>query len=99
MSVGGEALAGLLNLLLRFEQQRLNLSFGKAAVEIEEGAVLGATRVAVAFGLAAFKQPFQEGGVKEMRQRFEGTQQMSLAVAQSQSRGPFEGEWPTHIYA
>ncbi len=76
----------------------MDLPFGKAAVEIEEGAVLGATRVAVAVGFAAFKQAFQEGGVKEVRQRFEGTQQMSLALAQSQSGGAFESECPTHIY-
>ena len=76
----------------------MNLPFGKAAVEIEEGAVLGATRVAVAVGFAAFKQAFQEGGVEEVRQRFEGTEQMGFAVAQSQGGGTFERECPTHIY-
>ena len=98
LGVGGQALAGLVDLILGFEQERLDLSFGKAAVEIEEGTVFGATGVAVAVGFTAFEEAFEQRGVKEVGRRFEGTQEMSLALAQSQSRGAFECACPTHIY-
>jgi hypothetical protein len=98
VGVGGQALAGLLDLLLGFEQERLELSFGKAAVEIKEGAVFGALGMAVAVGFAAGQEAFEQGGTKEVGRGFEGTEEMSFALAQSQSGGTLEGALPTHTY-
>jgi hypothetical protein len=67
---GGQALAGLIDRILRFEQERLDLSFGKAAVEIKEGAVFGALGMAAAVGFAAFEEAFEQPGVKEVARRF-----------------------------
>ncbi len=74
------------------------MAFGKAAVEIKERAMLEAPGVALAVGFAAFEVAFQQRGTEEVRRRFEGAQEVSLALAQGQRGGALQEAWPTHIY-
>ena len=81
LRISGQTLAGL-SKLRRFEQERLHLALGEAAVQIEEGPVFSAgSRVALAVGLATFEVSLDEGRVKDLRRESEGAQQMSLALA------------------
>jgi hypothetical protein len=82
---GIDALARLVNLVLRFKQERLHLPFGEAAIEIKEGAMLGAIRMATTTGFATFEIALNHGGVENFGGKLEGAQQMSFALAQNQS--------------
>ena len=64
--VSREAVACLLDLIGGFEQERLHLAFGEAAVEIKERAVFGAGTVAVAVGFATFHEALDQGGVEDL---------------------------------
>ena len=85
LGVSGHTLAGLVELGCGFEQERLHLAFGEAAVQIIEGAVFGAGGgVAVAVGFAACEETLDEGGVEELWGELKGAQQMRLALAQGE---------------
>jgi hypothetical protein len=98
LRVSGEASARLLDLIRGFEQERLDLTFGKAAVEIEEGAVLGAGGVAVAVGLATFHEALDQGGMENFWGELKGAQEAGLALAQGESGGAGEKVYLAHIY-
>ena len=98
LGVSGHTLTGLSDLVRGFQQERLHLAFGEAAVEIKERAVLGTAGMAVAIGFATFEEAFDQGGVEHLRSQLKGGQQMRLALAQSQGGGAFERLHPTHIY-
>jgi hypothetical protein len=99
LGIGGQALAGLRDLVGGFEQQRLDLAFTEAAVEVKERAVLGTAGVALTLGLTAAEKTFEQGSVKEMGGQLEGAEQMRLALAQGQGGGAAELASPTHTYA
>jgi hypothetical protein len=98
LRVSGEALARLLDLLWGFEQERLHLPFGEAAVEIKEGAVLGAVSMAMALGFATLHIPLDQGSVEDFCGELKGAQQAGLALAQSQGGSAGEILNPTHMY-
>ena len=98
LGVSGEALARLVNLVGRFEQQGLHLAFGEAAVEIKKGAVLGARTMAVAVGLAALHEPLDQGSVEDFGREVKRAQKTGFALAQSQGGGTGEGLYLAHIY-
>ena len=98
LGVGGEALPRLVHLVGGFEQKGLHLAFGEAAVEIEKGTVFGAGTVAVAVGLAALHEAFDQGSVQELGWEAKGTQETGLALAQRQGGGAVEGLNLAHIY-
>jgi hypothetical protein len=98
LGISGDAEPGLIDLRLGFEQEGLELAFGKAAVEIEEGTVFGAAGVAQTMGFATFEEAFKQRGVQEVGRWFEGAQEVSLAPAQGQGGGGLEDALPTHIY-
>jgi hypothetical protein len=99
LGVSRHTLAGLVDLGRRLEQERLHLAFGEAAIEIIEGAVFGVwVSVAVTVGLATLHETLDQGRVEDLRRELEGTQEMNLAVAQSECGGAFEWLYPTHIY-
>ncbi len=98
LRVSGETLARLLELVGSFEQERLHLAFGKAAVEVKEGAVLGARGVAVAVGLATFHEALDQGGVEEVRWEFKGAQEVGLALAQGEGGEAGERLYLAHNY-
>ena len=96
LPISGHTLTCLVDLVWGLEQQRLHLPFGEAAVEIKEGAVLGAATVTVAVGFATFEKSLDQRSMQEMGREFKGTQQMSLAMAQGQGGRAFERLHPTH---
>lgn len=98
MGISLQALAGLVDLVLGFEQKRLEATFGKAAVEIEEGAMFGAFGVAVTIGFAAFEGALKQGSTEEMRCELKGAQEMGFALAKGQGGSAAEMEFPTYIY-
>jgi hypothetical protein len=71
----------LLDFVWGLEQQRLHLPLGEAAVEIKEGAVLGAATAAVAIALATLEESLDQRSMQEVGRKFKGAQQMSLALA------------------
>ena len=98
LRVSGQAVARLVDLVRSFEQERLHLPFGKAAVEIKERAVLGAGGVAVAVGLATFHITLDQGSVEDFLGELEGAQEATLALAQSQSGNAREWLYLAHVY-
>jgi hypothetical protein len=88
-------LAGLGDLSVGFEQQAAHATFGQAAVEVEEGAVLVALMTG-ALGAPAGQEPFQQGGVNEVGRQLEGAQAVSFALAQSQ--GGEARDWALTVY-
>ncbi len=96
--VSREAVAGLLDLVRGFEQERLELAFGETAVEIKEGAVFRTGTVAVAVGFATLHETLDEGGVEDFWGKLKRAQQVGLALAQGQGGGAGEGLYLTHIY-
>ncbi len=98
LGVSGQALARLLDLVRSFEQERLHLAFGKAAVEVKERTVLGAAGVAMAVGLATFHEALDQGGVEEVRWEFKGAQEVGLALAQGEGGEAGERLYLAHIY-
>ena len=74
LGIGGHTLACLVNLVVRFEQERFYLAFGETAVEVKERAVLGAATVAGAMGFAAFEESLDQGGVQQVRAESKGEQ-------------------------
>jgi hypothetical protein len=99
LGVSRQALAGLVDLGGRLEQERLHLPFGEAAIEIIKGAVLtGWVRVAVAVGLATLHEALDQGRVEDLPRQFKGAQEAGLALAQSQGGSVSEVLYPTHIY-
>jgi len=96
LAVGLDRLAGLGDLSVGFEQQAAHATFGQAAVEVEEGAVLVALMTG-ALGAPAGQEPFQQGGVNEVGRQLEGAQQaVSFALAQSQ--GGEARDWALTVY-
>jgi hypothetical protein len=83
LAVSLDRRTGLGNLGVGLEQQAAHAAFGQAAVEVEEGAVFVAL-MARALGPATGQEPFEQGGVDEVRWQLEGTQELSLALAQGQ---------------
>jgi hypothetical protein len=81
LGVSGHPVTRLLDFVWGFEQQRLHLPFGEAAVEIKEGAVLGAAMATVAIGLAILEESLDQRSMQEVGREFKGAQQMSLALA------------------
>ena len=79
--ISGHTLTRLVDLVRGFQQQRLDLAFGEAPVEIKEGAVPAAAAVAVAIGFATFEEPLDQGSVQDLGREFKRAQQMSLALA------------------
>mgnify|MGYP000274547790 CR=1 FL=1 len=99
LGVSRHTLAGLVELGRRLEQERLHLPFGEAAIEIIKGAVLGGwVAVAVTVGLATLHEALDQGRMEDFGRKLERTQEMSLAVTQSECGGAFERLYPTHIY-
>ena len=96
--LGANTLARLVDLLCRLKQPRWHLPFGEAAVEIKEGTVPGAATVAVAMGLAALEEAFDQRGVQQVRRELKGAQELGFALAQGQRGSAFERLYPTHIY-
>ena len=98
LAVGLDRLAGLGDLSVGFEQQAAHAAFGEAAIEVEEGAVLLAL-MAGALGPPAGQEPFQQGGVNEVRRQLEGPQEVGFALAQSQGGEALEfGSYYSYIY-
>jgi len=95
LAVGLDRLAGLGDLSVGFEQQAAHATFGQAAVEVEEGAVLVALMTG-ALGAPAGQEPFQQGGVNEVGRQLEGAQAVSFALAQSQ--GGEARDWALTVY-
>jgi hypothetical protein len=87
--VGLDAVAGLLDLRLLFEQQGSHLPFGQAAAQIEEGAVFLAGS-AVAIGAATLEKALQEGGAKGIGWEGQRAQEMGFALTQGKGREAFE---------
>jgi len=81
LSVSLQGLAGLIELLGRFEQERLELPLGKGTVEVKERAMPGAAGMAVAIGLATLEQTLEQGSVKQMGWEIKGTEEMGFALA------------------
>jgi hypothetical protein len=98
LGISGQALARLADLGGRFQQERLHLPFGKAAVEIKERAMLGPGGVAVAVGLATLDESLDQRGVEDLWGELKGAQQMSLSLAQGQGGSALKRLYPTHIY-
>jgi hypothetical protein len=96
VAVGLDRLAGLDDLSVGFEQQAAHATFGEAAVEVEEGAVFVAL-MAGALGAPAGQEPFQQGGVNEVRRQLEGSQEVSFALAQSQGGEALDLALTTHM--
>ena len=82
LRISGQTLPRLVDLGGRFQQQRLHLPFGKAAVEIKERTMLGPGGVAVAVGLATVEEALDQRGVEDLWGELKGAQQVSLALAQ-----------------
>jgi len=80
LGISGHTLTCLVDLVWGFKQQRLHLALGEAAVEIKEGAVLGAAGVAVAIGFATLEESLDQGGVQEVGGQFKGAQELGLAL-------------------
>jgi hypothetical protein len=97
LGISVEALAGLLDLILGFEQEGLHLAFGKAAVEVEEGAVLGTACMAVAIGFAAFEKAFEQGSMEKMGGEVKRAHEMGFALAKGEGGSAAERAYPTHI--
>jgi len=75
----------------------LHPALGKAAVEIEKRAVLGAGAVAAAVRLAAGQKPLQQGGMEQMGRQGEGADQECFSLAQGEGGKAAEIDDPTHI--
>ena len=84
LGVRSHAFSSLLDLDLGLEQKGLKPAFGKAAVEVKEGAVLWAICMAATVGLATFDGTFDQGSMHEMGWEVKGAQEMSFALAKSQ---------------
>jgi len=98
LGVGGDTLASLVNLGWGFKQERLDLPFGEAAVEVKERAMLGPAGMAAASGLATLEESLDQRGVQDLRGELEGAQEMGLSLAQGQGGGALERLYLTHIY-
>jgi len=79
--VGINAVAGLEDLGLLFEQEGAHLPFGQTAAEVEKGAVL-LPLSAVAVGVATFEKALEKGSVNCIGWEGECAQEMSLALTQ-----------------
>jgi hypothetical protein len=66
LGISGHALARLLDLGRGFKQERLYLTFGEAAVEIKERAMLGTAGVALAIGFATLEESLDQRGVEHL---------------------------------
>jgi hypothetical protein len=97
LAVGLDRLAGLGDLSVGFEQQAAHATFGEAAVKVEEGAVFVAL-MAGALRASAGQEPFQQGSVNKVWRQFKGPQEVSFALAQSQSGEALDLALTTHIY-
>ena len=98
LGAGRQALAGLIDLFLGFEQERLEVALAKRAVEIEKGTVFGAGGVAAAIGFATLEQAFEQRSAHEVGREVERAQEMRFALAQGQRGGAMERAYLTHIY-
>jgi len=98
LGVGSQAFAGLVDLGFGLEQKGLDVTFGEAAVEVKEGAVLWSLGMAAALGLATFEEAFEQGSMEQIRGQVKAAQKMGFALAKRQGGSAVEAAYPTHIY-
>jgi hypothetical protein len=97
MSISGQALACLEDLVLGFEEEGLELPFGERAIEIKEGAVFGTLSMAGAMFFAALEKTLQQRSVEQFGGEGERAHQPGLALAQGESGSATKNVYPTHL--
>jgi len=93
------ALAGVLLLLLGFEEEFVHFTDRQTLGEIIKRPVLGSAVMALALSFAAGGKALDEGGAEQIRRNVQLLEEKALALAQSQSGLASVVEYPRHIYS